>query len=106
MVNDGRPDIVCLQEAKLAYISNWDVFSILGSDFDCFVFLLAIETRGGILLAWKGHVVEVEAHRVDSHSVSICIKQSEQQIWWLTGVYGPQRDCEKIAFLQELREIR
>ena len=26
--------------------------------------------------------------------------------WWLTGVYGPHRDDEKLAFLDELREVR
>jgi hypothetical protein len=26
--------------------------------------------------------------------------------WWLTCVYGPQGNDEKIAFLQELREVR
>lgn len=89
VVNDCRLDIMCLQETKLAYISNWDAISILGSDFDNFVFLSADETTGGILMACKGHVLEVKAHRVDRHFVSICIKQSEQQSWWLTGVYGP-----------------
>lgn len=26
--------------------------------------------------------------------------------WWLSVVYGPQQDADKIAFLQELRDIR
>ena len=31
---------------------------------------------------------------------------ADQQLWWLTCVYGPQGNDNKIAFLQELREIR
>ncbi|XP_073367970.1 uncharacterized protein [Aegilops tauschii subsp. strangulata] len=27
-------------------------------------------------------------------------------MWWLTGVYGPQGNAEKVAFLQELEDIR
>ena len=26
--------------------------------------------------------------------------------WWLTCVYGPQPDCDKMEFLEELVEIR
>uniref|UniRef100_A0A452Z0F7 Endonuclease/exonuclease/phosphatase domain-containing protein n=1 Tax=Aegilops tauschii subsp. strangulata TaxID=200361 RepID=A0A452Z0F7_AEGTS len=26
--------------------------------------------------------------------------------WWLTVVYGPQLDDDKVAFMQELRDIR
>jgi hypothetical protein len=26
--------------------------------------------------------------------------------WWITSVYGPQTDQEKIMFLDELREVR
>jgi exonuclease III len=32
--------------------------------------------------------------------------QSSAGPWWITVVYGPQEDAEKIAFLQELRDIR
>jgi hypothetical protein len=32
--------------------------------------------------------------------------EQEGRNWWLTGVYGPQGDDEKVLFLQELRNIR
>jgi hypothetical protein len=39
-------------------------------------------------------------------SVSVKLKLGDEQPWWLTGVYGPQQDVEKIAFISELREVR
>lgn len=47
-----HPSIVCVQETKLAVISDFDVMQCLGPGFDYF-FLLAVQTRGGILLAWR-----------------------------------------------------
>jgi exonuclease III len=54
IVVDGcRPMLVCIQETKLAAISNWDVASLLGRDFADFISLPAQGTRGGILVAWS-----------------------------------------------------
>ena len=54
MVLSTRPDLVCLQETKKEAISRRMVMSMLGSEFDKFIFLPAQGTRGDILLAWKG----------------------------------------------------
>lgn len=45
-------------------------------------------------------------HKVDSHSVSVFFAPEQCQGWWLTCVYGPQGNDNKIQFLEELREIR
>jgi hypothetical protein len=40
--------------------------------------------------------------------VSVCFTTDDARNWWFTGVYvyGPQQDAEKVAFLEELREVR
>jgi endonuclease/exonuclease/phosphatase family metal-dependent hydrolase len=43
---------------------------------------------------------------VDNFSVSVQFKNSNGQHWWLTNVYGPQSNEDKISFLLELRQIR
>lgn len=48
-----------------AAISRRMVMSMLGSDFDEFIFLLALGTRGGILLAWKSSSCTVLNSRVE-----------------------------------------
>lgn len=106
VVDDFRPSVVCLQETKLNHISERDVISFLGRDFSEFVFLPAQHTRGGILIAWRDQSFSVEHHFVHRFSVSVLLNSSTGSPWWLTGVYGPQRDEDKLSFLAELREVR
>ena len=39
-------------------------------------------------------------------TLTALVRPCEGQEWWLTGVYGPQLDHEKIDFMQELIDIR
>jgi hypothetical protein len=79
---------------------------MLGPDFANFVFCPSIGASGGILVAWKDHINWSGVSRVDDHSVSILFHPVDDVEWWLTCVYGPQFNQDKIAFLQELRDIR
>ena len=105
VVDESRPAVVCLQETKLSHISVQDVSSFLGQEFVNFVYLPAQQTRGGILVAWREGTFMVDHHRVHRHSVSVLLSSNDDPPWWLTGVYGPQSDAEKVAFLDELREV-
>jgi hypothetical protein len=80
--------------------------SILGQDFKKFVFLPAQGTRGGILVTWRDGVFEADVWRIQRHSVSVKFKSGDEHVWWFTGVYGAHQDAEKIAFLDEIREVR
>lgn len=106
MVDSCRPSLICLQETKLSVISERDVLSILGRDFRHFVDLPAQGTLGGILVAWRDGALESAHWRVQRHSVSVNFKTDDTGNWWFTGVYDPQHDAEKVAFLEELREVR
>jgi hypothetical protein len=57
-------------------------------------------------VAWKSHLGSTGASRIDNHSVSVQFRKENGTCWWLTCVYGPQDDQEKVMFLQELRYIR
>jgi len=105
MVADTRPDIVCLQETKKEATSRRMVMSMLGGDFDEFVTLPAVGTRGGILVAWKSGVCKALDIRVDVFSVSVRFDHVDDSPWWFTGVYGPRLDAMKVQFLQELRNV-
>jgi mannosylglycoprotein endo-beta-mannosidase len=43
---------------------------------------------------------------LDSFSLMGHVKTLDQNNWWITVVYGPQEDVDKIQFLQELTERR
>lgn len=58
------------------------------------------------MVAWRDRVNCSAISRVDDHSVSIQFRPVDDVEWWLTCVYGPQLNQDKLAFLQELRDIR
>jgi hypothetical protein len=97
--------LVCIQETKMAVISDRVVRDFLGPSFDQFFFLPVDGTRGGILLAWQSVVVSISYPHFTVNEVTARISIGVDQSWWFTGVYGPQRDVDKRAFLQELQDI-
>lgn len=78
VIDDCKPVLVCIQETKLADITEHDVLACLGRDFQDFVYLGAQGTRGGILVAWKRGVLHSEHHRVHPHSVSVQFRLSDK----------------------------
>jgi hypothetical protein len=51
-ISPANAVVVCIQETKMAVISDRVVRDFLGPSFDKFFFLPANGTCGGILLAW------------------------------------------------------
>jgi exonuclease III len=94
IISSIKPDLVCLQETKLASFNGSLIRSILGFVYeDSFVFLPAINSRGGILIAAQDDVFSLhqsaQTKNTISTSVSDCINNNSLKI---TCVYGPQGD--------------
>jgi hypothetical protein len=98
--------VVCFLDTKLQVVSRATVDRCLGRDFDCFFFLPADGTRGGILLAWKSAVVSLSNPHYSNNAITARVGAQGDAGWWLTGVYGPQSDADKCLFLQEIKDIR
>jgi exonuclease III len=105
-VETVRVDVVCLQETKMQNISYHTILSMLGSNFSEYIFLPSVGVSGGILVAWRHNLKSTGQSRIDNHSVSVQFCKENGTAWWLTCVYGPQGDAEKLLFMQELRDIR
>jgi exonuclease III len=103
-----RPDFVCIQETKMAQISQSVVRNSLGQEFDNnFFFLPADGTRGGILLATRAAVMNLQNPSISNHTISANVTDIRNNTTWIvTGVYGPQGDLEKKMFIRELRRIK
>jgi endonuclease/exonuclease/phosphatase family metal-dependent hydrolase len=106
LVNSLRVEVVCLQETKMQIISDRFILSMLGTDFNDFIYLPFVGAAGGILVAWRRHLGFTGQKRLDNYSVSVQFCNDRGNGWWLTCVYGPQGGNEKIMFLEEIREIR
>jgi exonuclease III len=92
--------IICFQETKLELIYSTIVLETLGSDFDDYVYLPADGTRGGILLAWRSKVVTITEPEFTVNTITAKVSTPASAIpWWITVIYGPQEDADKIAFL-------
>jgi exonuclease III len=70
-------NLVCFQETKLDVIDEFTVLQCLGPSFDGFVYLPAVETRGGILLAWDSSVIEIDSFSFDTYSITGEVKTKD-----------------------------
>uniref|UniRef100_A0A453JFV8 Endonuclease/exonuclease/phosphatase domain-containing protein n=1 Tax=Aegilops tauschii subsp. strangulata TaxID=200361 RepID=A0A453JFV8_AEGTS len=90
----------------MAFICSSVVLDTLGSEFDDYTYLPAQGTRGGILLAWKSNTVTITDPLLTMNALAAKVTTATGAPWWLSVVYGPQEDADKIAFMQELRDMR
>src|SRR5688572_1819291 len=84
----SNADIICLQETKVANMSQHLFLSVFGTAYVKFMALPANGTRGGVLIAWKSNVCHAMASTVDTYSASVSFSEQEGRNWWSTGVYG------------------
>jgi exonuclease III len=108
MVNSCRTDIVCLQKTKLDFFDRAIVSNVLGPDFEVsFLFLPADGTRGGILLAAKSSCCQLQSPHLTNNDVTASVLDTRiNNLWTITGVYGPQGNLEKKSFLSELKQLK
>jgi hypothetical protein len=97
---------MCLQETKLAVISNYDVSKFFGVGYD-YAYLLASQTMGSILVTRRAATWSALSVSVRTFSVSTKMHNVSSSLgWWLTSVYGPAHDTDKLDFLTELHKLR
>jgi exonuclease III len=105
LVASEHASLICL-ETKLDIISNNVVMELLGQGFS-YVYLPAVHTHGGILVAWRRDCWAMHSSSVHTFSVSVGLSQEGvDQQWWLTSVYGPSTDEDKPAFLAKLHSLK
>jgi exonuclease III len=105
-VTQENLSLLSLQETKLSNCGSQLLSEICGPSFD-FFHKPAVNTSGGILVAWKTDTWSVSNPLVHANNITVrvtLLRNDEQ--WWLTSVYGPQQDQDKVRFLDELRQVR
>jgi hypothetical protein len=84
-----------------ALISN-----MLGSSFS-YDFRPAVGTQGEIIIAWRSDAWSASHPTYFTYALTVRLCHvASKAPWWLTVVYGPQGDHAKVAFVQELCNIR
>lgn len=106
VVDQEHVSLLCLQETKVSVIDDQFVRDLLGGSFD-YHYLPAHNTRGGILMAWRTNIWSGSNFTRENNSITVKLMQlADGFATWVTTVYGPQADTDKINFLDELRSIR
>lgn len=103
VICDAKPDLICLQETKWNESSIFTVRQICPSSFKNYIALDATGSRDGILLTWTNNFTSSLTYQNTFSISAILHKQNFKFL--VTVVYGPQRDSEKIIFLNELKGI-
>jgi exonuclease III len=107
VMSQERVSVVCLQETMLDVMDDRLILELLGSGFS-YVFLPSVKTRGGIRIAWRSASWCGSQSRRGDHALTIRLTSASRSSlqWWLSVVYGPHRDQDKRAFLNELQGLR
>jgi hypothetical protein len=86
----------------MASINHTVIRNVFGSDYDNnFLCLPASGTRGGVLIAAKESLIQLQNHVVIGHTISATVVDCRHNIQWtLTGVYGPQGTLDKKCLLE------
>jgi len=106
LVSQEHVSLISLQETKLDGCDDRIILDMLGSSFD-YSFLPAYNNCGGILLAWKRDVWAASGPNRQEFSLTAKVTHvASGEDWWLTNVYGPQGESDKIRFLEEPRSIK
>jgi exonuclease III len=104
LIQQAKPQLIYLQETKLAEISFSIVVEFLGDPFcNNFIFLPAEETRGGVLIAWDKDYVDRGAVMREDYNISVQVTLlMSNGAFGLTAVYDPTNSADKPSFLDEL----
>lgn len=108
LIASSGATIVCFQETKIETWSPSLLCETLGPGMmNNYVYLPASGTAGGVLIAAAERFFMVTPLHSSDHTVSAKITTLQDNATWsITGVYGPQSDQDKIAFMQELCDLK
>jgi len=100
--------LVCLQETKITAWNQTLLTETVGADMaNNVVCLPSIGASGGILIATSERFFRIQQTSLTPNTVTATITMlAKNTSWSITGVYGPQADADKIAFMQEILDLR
>lgn len=102
-----NPDMVCLQETKIADMSDRMAKELCGRKLDQFATRDAEGTRGGIFIAWTTRKFSLISTTIRTYSLSLLFKNLEDSSTFLyTGVYGPSVRINRPSFFEELKDLK
>lgn len=106
LLRDWKADIVCLQEAKLKFVSRAIVCSLWGHHHIDWCYLGSRGASGRIVLVWDRRVVEKVEECVGAFSIDCSFRSVEDNFEWdFACVYRPNDDHDKKMLWDELAKL-
>ena len=100
VISAAAPTIVCLQETKLAPVSDAIVVDTLGPSVEDYFFLPADGTRGGILLAWQRDTISLSNPLIGEHHMTALVSSlAGEAIGGSPGCMGLKRMTPSLSSL-------
>ena len=98
LAQDTKCTIATLQETKLEEVTAQDISETLGIKFSKnFAYLPAQGTRGGALVAVDEDYYRISHSEFSEYTITVRVESTQcVSAWWITVVYGPQGDREKV----------
>ncbi|WVZ54663.1 hypothetical protein U9M48_005428, partial [Paspalum notatum var. saurae] len=108
LIFDHKATVVCLQETKMEIVDDSIIIQALGPQFaNSYATLPATGTCGGVILAVSSDFYQLHNVEIGQFSISASIQRlTDNNIWSITGVYGPQADADKLLLLAEIRALK
>lgn len=86
--NRWKPDLIYLQETKMAFINKITVNSAWGLQDTDWLYLLTDKTAGGILIYWKSDILACTDYIKGKISISyLFVNKKNKEKWSFFGIY-------------------
>jgi exonuclease III len=83
-------DVICFLETKRSFFDATFLRNVCPAVFDQYVYLPSIGASGGILVIWKGSILEGDLMDTNTFAVTVRFKSLlDGSTWILTSVYAP-----------------
>jgi len=104
---DARPNIVCIQESKLAEIDAFKAKTFLPTSLsNSFVLSPAAGTHGGLVTAWDPTIFTLQSHFLKPYTLTTVFTCNASNLdFTVTNTYGPADHTASASFLQHLRDL-
>ena len=103
IIQEYRPDFVCLQETKLQVISKFKAHKFLPPFIRSFFFEPSDGSSGGILIAWNPCKFKCNTVKQDRFSITVAVSSlSDNMDFIITTVYAPCLAQDRPDFFQSI----
>jgi exonuclease III len=102
-----KPDLICLQEIKLAQTDSRLLSQIIENQYMLFLTIDATNTSGLVLLMWKPRVFSPTNHSTTTFIIAVNLRiMLDVSNITITGVYEPSIGTDRSSFLDELIHVK